>query len=282
MKMIDISSNNHIGQLINWHDVKAAGIDGVYVKATQGAYYTNPYLLMDTRDAHNAGLEVGIYHFYDPANNPTQQAAFFIANGINQVDAGICSLMPVNDIELGDPTRLSGARDEFNAAIGHCAEYMNRWFWSYMGLGNSVWAWLAIPGWSVGQPIAAGVNIVQTGTAVVPGFPGVQCDIDVSIGGIEIVTIPAGPKLNAPVVGIAERPQNDGYWLVCADGAVFGFGGAAYHGGMNNGTLDRPIVDIESAEDGGGYGLVGADGGVFAFGSFRSVGSIPGLGIAAF
>ena len=36
--------------------------------------------------------------------------------------------------------------------------------------------------------------------------------------------------LNAPVVGMADAPDDAGYWLVAADGGVFTFGAAGFYG----------------------------------------------------
>lgn len=36
--------------------------------------------------------------------------------------------------------------------------------------------------------------------------------------------------VNAPVVGMAATPTGKGYWIVCADGGVFGFGDADFFG----------------------------------------------------
>ncbi|WP_276942598.1 hypothetical protein [Ferrimicrobium acidiphilum] len=82
-------------------------------------------------------------------------------------------------------------------------------------------------------------------------------------------------RLNAPIVGIAEMPTGKGYWLVAADGGVFNFGSAAFHGssytigltGLSGShPLASPVVGIAPTPDGKGYWLVAADGGVFNFG----------------
>jgi beta-lactamase class A len=65
---------------------------------------------------------------------------------------------------------------------------------------------------------------------------------------------------------MASAPDGNGYWLVAADGGVFAFGDAAFHGSMGGQQLKQPIVGMASAPDGNGYWLVAADGGVFAFG----------------
>lgn len=38
------------------------------------------------------------------------------------------------------------------------------------------------------------------------------------------------PKTQAPIVAFEVTPSGEGYWFVTADGAVFAFGDAAYHG----------------------------------------------------
>jgi hypothetical protein len=54
--------------------------------------------------------------------------------------------------------------------------------------------------------------------------------------------------------------------LVAADGGVFAFGDAGFHGSTGAIRLNQPIVGMASTPSGGGYWLVAADGGVFAFG----------------
>jgi hypothetical protein len=94
--------------------------------------------------------------------------------------------------------------------------------------------------------------------------------------------------VNAPPVAILPAP--DGYWEVTADGGVFTFGAARFHGSMGGARLNAPVVGgAVPLFDGGGYWLCAADGGVFAFGNARgdlgSLGSIrlnaPVIGMAA-
>ncbi len=79
-----------------------------------------------------------------------------------------------------------------------------------------------------------------------------------------------------------------GYWLVAADGGVFAFGDAVYHGSTGDTALEQPIVGMAATPSGEGYWLVAADGGVFAFGDavyYGSTGDIaleqPIVGMAA-
>ena len=70
--------------------------------------------------------------------------------------------------------------------------------------------------------------------------------------------------------------SSQGYWLVGADGGVFAFGDAGFHGSMAGKSLDQPVVGIAATPDGKGYWLVGADGGVTAFEHEDFLGSMSG------
>ncbi len=37
-------------------------------------------------------------------------------------------------------------------------------------------------------------------------------------------------KLNKPVVGMANTPDGNGYWLVASDGGIFAYGDAKFYG----------------------------------------------------
>ena len=98
-----------------------------------------------------------------------------------------------------------------------------------------------------------------------------------------------GPPVtsNLPLVGAAATP-NGGYWEVAADGGVFSFGDAAFHGSMGGQHLNAPAVGMAATPDGGGYWEVAADGGVFSFGDAAFHGSMggqhlnaPAVGMAA-
>jgi endoglucanase len=73
-----------------------------------------------------------------------------------------------------------------------------------------------------------------------------------------------------------------GYFLVGADGGVFGFGDATFAGslpGLSPPVRVDDIVGIVPTPDDRGYFLVGRDGGVFSFGDAPFLGSLPSLGI---
>lgn len=57
---IDVSS--YQGE-IDFKKVKDAGIEIVYIKATEGTYYTDPYLESNYKKAKENGIKVGFYHY---------------------------------------------------------------------------------------------------------------------------------------------------------------------------------------------------------------------------
>jgi hypothetical protein len=83
-------------------------------------------------------------------------------------------------------------------------------------------------------------------------------------------------RLNARVLDLAITASGHGYWFVAADGGVFSFGDAQFHGSTGSMRLAAPVMSMASARDGRGYWLVASDGGIFAFG-VPFEGSLPGL-----
>jgi ribosomal protein L24E len=85
-------------------------------------------------------------------------------------------------------------------------------------------------------------------------------DIPVLMG----FTIPFGPVARS-------------YWAVSSSGAVFSFGGPAFHGSLGGVHLNKPVVGMATTPDGLGYWLVASDGGVFTFGNAAFYGSTGAL-----
>lgn len=80
---------------IDWSQVATAGLSFVFIKASQGITEVDPELAANWSGAQTAGLLRGAYHFYQPGDDPTQQAEHFLATA--PLDAG--DLPPVLDIE---------------------------------------------------------------------------------------------------------------------------------------------------------------------------------------
>ncbi len=82
-------------------------------------------------------------------------------------------------------------------------------------------------------------------------------------------------ELRSAAVGIAASAGGSGYWLATANGGVFTFGHAKFHGAApaQNG---RHIAAIVATGDRGGYWLASSDGAVFRFGDAKFHGSAVG------
>jgi len=92
--------------------------------------------------------------------------------------------------------------------------------------------------------------------------------------------VTAGPEaplsLDHQVVGMAQGPAGDGYWIVNSLGQVASEGTATNYGSMGGKPLNKPIVGMAAMPTGKGYWLVAADGGIFSFGDARFYGSMGG------
>lgn len=100
MKGIDVS--NHNGN-INFNQVKVAGVEAVYIKATEGTTFTDSYLETNYSNAHYAGLKTGFYHFLVGTSSPETQATSFY----NAIKNKTNDLIPMLDIE----TKFDGLMD---------------------------------------------------------------------------------------------------------------------------------------------------------------------------
>ena len=73
-KGIDIS--NWQGS-INFSEVKNSGVQIVYIQATEGNFFTDPYLQEFYDEASSKGLSIGFYHFFSPSVSADEQAKYF-------------------------------------------------------------------------------------------------------------------------------------------------------------------------------------------------------------
>jgi GH25 family lysozyme M1 (1,4-beta-N-acetylmuramidase) len=78
---VDVASYQHPnGANIDWTRVATSGIQFAAVKATEGAYYKNPFALSDLAKAKAAGISVMAYSFAIPNGNGSS------ANPVTQAD----------------------------------------------------------------------------------------------------------------------------------------------------------------------------------------------------
>ncbi|HET6817918.1 MAG TPA: glycoside hydrolase family 25 protein [Mycobacteriales bacterium] len=105
----DVSSWDHAAA-IKWWAVRNSGSSFVFIKATEGTRYTNPYFTGDWRGSGAAGLIRGAYHFARPssrAGSAVAQAHHFLR--VVGARLHTQSLPPVLDLELSgglSPRRL--------------------------------------------------------------------------------------------------------------------------------------------------------------------------------
>lgn len=277
MKAIDISSNNHGGQPLNFYAAKQDGYEACYIKIGEGVgspIYINPYWHSDWEAAKAAGMKVGGYWFYN-----SQYSVPIQANVFNSQLVGMASdLIPMFDYEEGNPIR--SVRDQFLSLVPNCGQYMDRYFYGI--LGHTRGSWLAWPGYS-GQPTDA--DMIQFAQLGVPGMPNGLTDVNIILndsifGGTPMPVIGSADYLDAPLTGADGKPLNgpvvaahmtstgDGYWLFFSDGGVFTFGDAGYFGSAGDIKLNRPIC-AAMVHDDHGYALVAEDGGVFTYGDAK-------------
>jgi hypothetical protein len=135
------------------------------------------------------------------------------------------------------------------------------------GTGSYTWTATGLP---AGLTLAATGKI--TGTPTAKGSSAVH--LKVTDGAHAAATATLTLTIAPPIV-------LTGYRLVGADGGVFDFGNATYHGSLpGDGISVHDVVGIVATPTGGGYWLVGSDGGVFAFGDAAYHGSVPADGVS--
>ncbi|HEX4629393.1 MAG TPA: GH25 family lysozyme [Chthoniobacterales bacterium] len=90
---IDVS--HHQGR-IDWSAVKASGIQFAYIKATEGADFTDATFGENWNNSKAAGIVRGPYHFFTLSSSGQSQAAHFIAT----VPADDDALPPAIDLQF--------------------------------------------------------------------------------------------------------------------------------------------------------------------------------------
>ncbi|HUA96068.1 MAG TPA: SpoIID/LytB domain-containing protein [Acidimicrobiales bacterium] len=83
-------------------------------------------------------------------------------------------------------------------------------------------------------------------------------------------------NLSGPPAPVEASGGIGGYWLSAADGGIFSFGSAQFHGSMGGQPLNAPVSGMAPTADHGGYWEVAADGGIFSFGDAQFHGSMGG------
>ncbi|MGL4373893.1 MAG: GH25 family lysozyme [Turicibacter sp.] len=100
---IDVS---HWNGAIDYKQVKASGMTIVYIKATEGDYYTDNMFNTNYTNAKAQGLLVGFYHFFKPSIDAVAQAQYF-ANAIKGKTPDCLLALDIETTEGVAPAKLT-------------------------------------------------------------------------------------------------------------------------------------------------------------------------------
>lgn len=114
---IDVS---HYQGNINWRKVAGSGeVSYVYIKATEGEKLVDATLRQNLIGARQAGLYVGVYHFYRPNVNVQSQFLNFTRN----VHPNDMDLIPIVDIEHRGRESLAAFRSKLKQFLDKVERY---------------------------------------------------------------------------------------------------------------------------------------------------------------
>jgi lysozyme len=97
---IDVS---HYQGTVAWAEVRQAGIELAFAKATDGLTWVDPQFATNWPAMKSAALLRGAYHFFEPADDAAAQAEFFLSTV--QLAAG--DLPPALDVEKAGTTSIA-------------------------------------------------------------------------------------------------------------------------------------------------------------------------------
>src|SRR4051812_13652949 len=144
----DVASYQHPqGRSISWSSVYGAGERFVFVKATEGTSYRNPYFSGDWAGSHAAGLMHGAYHFARPsarAGSAAAQARRVVATAGNARSKG--DLPPTLDLEVSGglgPAKLIAWTKQWVTTVQRLTGrkpmiYSYPYFWSHNMRGTTL------------------------------------------------------------------------------------------------------------------------------------------------
>lgn len=112
-KGIDIS--NWQGS-VNFSEVKNSGVQIVYIEASEGNFYTDPYLQEFYDGASSNGLLIGFYHFFSPSVSASEQARYF-TNAISGMTSDCRLVLDLEESGGYGAAELSIIANEFLEAV---------------------------------------------------------------------------------------------------------------------------------------------------------------------
>ena len=205
-QVADLSSNNADRPITveDFDQVKAYGIDGLFIKATEGANYIDPYYAIWSLEAYTANLGVRAYHFADFTSVASEAEHFISVAG---------PLAVILDIEASQNVAWSAAF--LNMLPAPAQQKLGYGSSSSCILQLPALPWVADPG-ALSPPNSADVLLQYTWTGNIPGITG---SVDVSKWtGTQAqwntfwnIPSPAGQHLRSSAdMALASAPRLDG------------------------------------------------------------------------
>lgn len=97
-KVIDLS---HWNENADWLKVKNNGVDGVYLKCTQGIRYVDPSCIGHSTRAKSQNIKVGYYHFATLTDDPSAEARFFKSRLSTLPTSNLIPMLDVEENKTG-------------------------------------------------------------------------------------------------------------------------------------------------------------------------------------
>lgn len=94
------------------NDITLKAIDFIFIKATEGYQYVDPFYHMTMASARKLSVPCGAYHFYKSGVSPLEQARSFMQT-VGTIQSG--DLPPVLDWEDVDATNVDDVLDFLNS-----------------------------------------------------------------------------------------------------------------------------------------------------------------------
>lgn len=120
---------------IDFSEVRNAGVQLVYIQATEGNFYTDPYLQEFYEGAKDNGLLVGFYHFYSPAVSAQEQADYF-TNAISGLTSDCVLILDLEEAGGYSASDLSSIAVDFLKIVENDSK-LKAGIYSYASFANN-------------------------------------------------------------------------------------------------------------------------------------------------
>ncbi|MER6534672.1 GH25 family lysozyme [Streptomyces sp900105755] len=199
-----------------------SGIDFVFVKATEGLSYTNPFLTAQTKRGRDAGLVVGFYHYPHMANDPKAEADYFLSKApIRAGDVIVFDWEGYDSANKGvAKSRQVAYRDAWLKYVKgklpthRVGMYCNTDYWLNVDTSGNCgdFLWIATGGLPAGQPgIKHAWTFHQYSTA-----GGIDHDVAAFTDRAALAAWAHGTPQEDPMAGITKQDIYDAVWATDA------------------------------------------------------------------